>query len=82
MTDAPRYIKIREAAELLQLSDRTIRRWLASGALEGFKVGGVVRVDVESIDKLAEAHPYVAMSRKVRPSALSRLGRGWRRHAG
>jgi excisionase family DNA binding protein len=80
--DQQEWLRIREAAQLLRVSDRTIRRWLAGGTLKGFKVGSVVRVDGESIDGLAEAHPYAAMSRKVRPSALSRLGRGWRRHAG
>ncbi len=82
MTNIPKYIKIREAARLFEVSDRTIRRWLADGKLEGFKVGGVVRVDGESIDGLAEAHPYPTAVRKGRPSALSRLGRSWRRHAG
>ena len=78
MINIPRYIKIREAARLLAVSESTVRRWLAEGRLEGFRVRGVVRVDREFIDRFVEAHPYAVAARKGRPSALSRLGRSWR----
>ena len=48
-----RYITISEAAEYLQISDRTVRRLIADGELTGYRMGRsrrVIRVDLNEID--------------------------------
>ncbi|MDT5187595.1 MAG: hypothetical protein QOI29_5753 [Mycobacterium sp.] len=50
---ARRYITIAEAAEYLQISDRTVRRLIADGELTGYRMGRsrrVIRVDLNEID--------------------------------
>ena len=48
------YVTIAEAAEYLQISDRTVRRLIADGELTGYRMGQsrrVVRVDLNEIDE-------------------------------
>ncbi|MGV0734342.1 excisionase family DNA-binding protein [Mycolicibacter sinensis] len=48
-----RYITIAEAAEYLQISDRTVRRLIADGELTGYRMGRsrrLIRVDLNQID--------------------------------
>lgn len=48
-----RYITIGEAAEYLQISDRTVRRLIADGELTGYRMGRssrLIRVDLNEID--------------------------------
>lgn len=46
-----RYVKIAEAAEYLQVTDRTIRQMIADGRLTGYRNGArLVRVDLNQID--------------------------------
>lgn len=47
------YITITEAAEYLQISDRTVRRLITDGELTGYRVGRssrLIRVDLNEID--------------------------------
>lgn len=49
-----RYITIAEAAEYLQISDRTVRRLITDGELTGYRVGRsgrLIRVDLNEIDE-------------------------------
>jgi excisionase family DNA binding protein len=49
-----RYITIAEAAEYLQISDRTVRRLIVDGELTGYRMGRsrrVIRVDLNEIDE-------------------------------
>lgn len=49
-----RYITITEAAEYLQISDRTVRRLITDGELTGYRVGRssrLIRVDLNEIDE-------------------------------
>ena len=69
----PRYARMGEAAELLAVSEATVRKWLYAGTLEGIKVGRIARVDLRSIDKLPDAHRYQDVARQIRISALVRL---------
>lgn len=73
----PRWLRIREAAADLRVSETTIRSWLSTGKLEGFKIHGVVRVDREAINKLAKTQPYLASASKGRPSPRSWWPHGW-----
>jgi excisionase family DNA binding protein len=48
------WITIGEAAEYLQISDRTVRRLVADGELTGYRMGRsrrVIRVDLNEIDE-------------------------------
>ncbi|GBE67123.1 hypothetical protein MFM001_35850 [Mycobacterium sp. MFM001] len=46
-----RYIKIAEAAEYLQVTDRTIRQMIADGRLRAYRSGGrLVRLDLNEVD--------------------------------
>lgn len=46
-----RYVKIADAAEYLQVTDRTIRAMIADGRLTGYRSGSrLVRVDLNEID--------------------------------
>ena len=50
MTDAAQYLRAVEIARLLGISERTVRRWIASGELPSTKLGGarlVARADLE-----------------------------------
>jgi excisionase family DNA binding protein len=49
-----RFITIAEAADYLQISDRTVRRLIADGELTGYRMGRsrrVIRVDLNEIDE-------------------------------
>ncbi|WP_006247204.1 excisionase family DNA-binding protein [Mycolicibacterium tusciae] len=49
-----RYISIAEAADYLQVSDRTVRRLIADGELTGYRMGRsrrTIRVDLNEIDE-------------------------------
>jgi excisionase family DNA binding protein len=74
----PRWLKVGEAAELLNVSESTIRRCLADGELEGIKVRGAVRADRDSIGRMARKRRYADVARGEKGSArrwLPRLSR-------
>ncbi|WP_206488388.1 excisionase family DNA-binding protein [Rhodococcus sp. KRD162] len=48
-----RLTRIPVAAEYLDVSERTIQRWIADGKITGYRVGGkLVRVDLDQLDQL------------------------------
>jgi excisionase family DNA binding protein len=50
-TGRRRYVTIGDAAEYLQVTDRTIRQMIADGRLTGYRSGArLVRVDLNEID--------------------------------
>ena len=52
-----RYVKIAEAAEYLDVTDRTVRQMIADGRLTGYRNGArLVRVDLHEID--AQMTPF------------------------
>lgn len=67
-----RWLRIREAARLLDVSESTVRSWLGRAKIEGFKLGGIVRVDRYSIEEFARAHRYADV---VRPAGRFEHGR-------
>jgi excisionase family DNA binding protein len=75
LTDTPRWLRVREAARVLNVSESTVRRLLSRERLEGLKIGGVVRVDNHSIEKLARTHRYADVREAQGHAAVSR----WRR---
>lgn len=50
-------ISLQDAAARAGVHPRTIRRRIADGTIEGFKVGRLVRVRAEDVDKLAQPIP-------------------------
>ncbi len=49
-------ITIRQAAEQLQTSERTIRRYLSAGLITGVRLGGprLIRIHADSVGKLTQ----------------------------
>lgn len=46
-----RYARLKEAAEYLDVTDRTVRQMIADGRLTGYRSGSrLVRVDLNEID--------------------------------
>ena len=46
-----RYVKVAEAADYLQVTDRTIRQMIADGRLTGYRNGNrLVRLDLNELD--------------------------------
>ncbi len=45
------YLTIREVNDLLKVSERTVRRWIAEGDLQALKIGRSVRVRSDDIDE-------------------------------
>lgn len=50
----PIYYTLKETAEILRVSERTIHNYLKSGKLKGKKVGKSYRIKLEDIKALAE----------------------------
>ena len=55
----PRTYRIDEVAQLMGVSTRTVRRWLARGLLRGTRIGGIVRVVPEDVLLMVETHRIV-----------------------
>lgn len=52
------FIPLGEAAEILGVNPRTLRRWIAEGRLTGYRVGPtMVRVDRAEVEGLAHRIP-------------------------
>ena len=62
-TTTRRLIFLTEAAEILAVSVKTVRRYIAAGDLDAVRLGRrTIRVRVDSLDELIDAHP-VSQSR-------------------
>ncbi len=67
MTD--RALTIRQVAEYLQVTERTIYKLAWAGKLPGFKVGNAWRFKKDDIDKWIEANKRNARTSKRRRAA-------------
>ncbi len=56
---ATSFLTIREAAERLKVSQRTVRRWIDQGYLQVIKLGRTVRIDEGSLNGLIFARSNV-----------------------
>ena len=53
-----RLIPLTEAAEILAVSVKTVRRYVAAGELDAVRLGRrTIRIKAESIERLIDAHP-------------------------
>ncbi len=58
-SNIPRFYSVQEIAEQLDVSERTVRRWIASGELVAHKLGRAVRVsDSDLRDFLARRRGF------------------------
>lgn len=48
----PEFLKVKEAAAILGVSSRTIRRWIRERKLHAVRINDLVRIPKESIDQL------------------------------
>jgi excisionase family DNA binding protein len=60
---ATSFLTIREVAERLKVSQRTVRRWIDRGHLHVIKLGRTVRIDEESLNGLILTNSKVARRR-------------------
>ena len=54
--DLPRYYAIKAVAEALDISTRTVRRWIANGDLAVHRIDGVVRVAESDLETFLALH--------------------------
>ena len=60
-------LTISEAAQVMRVSQRTIRRWIAMGLLPAVRVGPwLIRIDADDLARLGRPIPS-ARPREVRP---------------
>lgn len=52
----PRYYGIRSVAEALDVSTRSVRRWIASGDLIAHRVNGIIRIADADLKAFLAAH--------------------------
>lgn len=54
-------VSLVEAAEILAVSTKTVRRYIAAGDLDAVRLGRrTIRIKAESLDQLIDAHPVNA----------------------
>lgn len=60
-TVSRRLVSLAEAAEILAVSVKTVRRYITAGELDAVRLGPrTIRIKAESIDALIDAHPVNA----------------------
>ena len=61
MEQGVRWLKVREAAELLRVRPETIYRWAYRGLLPHVKIGHSVRIDSIELERLLKGLPPPAV---------------------
>ena len=51
-----RFYSLREVADMLSVSDRTVRRWLERGELVGHRFGHQLRIAPADLDTFVKLH--------------------------
>jgi excisionase family DNA binding protein len=61
MSESPRrrYASLVDAAEYLGVNERTIRRHISAGDLPAYRLGRLVRVDLDELDQALKPVPTV-----------------------
>lgn len=60
-TPIRRLVSLTEAAEILAVSVKTVRRYVAAGDLDAVRLGRrTIRIKAESIDRMIDTHPVNA----------------------
>jgi excisionase family DNA binding protein len=58
-TPGRRYASLAKAAEYADCNERTLRRHIAAGELTGYRLGRVIRVDLNELDEWLTPIPTV-----------------------
>jgi excisionase family DNA binding protein len=58
-TAGRRYASLAKAAEYADCNERTLRRHIASGELTGYRLGRVIRIDLNELDAWLTPIPTV-----------------------
>lgn len=66
-------LTIREAANLLKVSERTIRRWVGSGRLDYTKVGRRVYTTVQKLESLSERPKSISAEQQQALQELNQM---------
>lgn len=78
MTTPRAYLRAQEIATLCGVSLRTVRRWIATGALPSRKVGGVRLVEKEALETmLSPAPPGDLDTRQEKTVARDAFGKAY-----
>jgi len=57
---ARRLVSLPEAAEILAVSVKSVRRYIAAGELDAVRLGRrTIRVRVDSLDRIIDEHPVI-----------------------
>ena len=60
-----RLVSLSEAAEILSVSTKTVRRYIAAGDLDAVRLGRrTIRIKAESLDRLIDDHPINTCCRR------------------
>ncbi|MFQ6030414.1 MAG: helix-turn-helix domain-containing protein [Dehalococcoidia bacterium] len=79
LTDKTRWLSLREACRLLQVTEVTLRQWADSGHLRIYRTPGghrrFLREDIESLTSQTATHPNAESRERLEDSALRRIRR-------
>ena len=65
VTTPQRLVSLAEAAEILSVSTKTVRRYIAAGDLDAVRLGRrTIRIKAESLDRLIDDHPISTWCRR------------------
>ena len=69
----PRYASIPAAAQMYDVDYKTVRRWIASGLIHGYRIGDrLIKVDLDEIEAKAVQVVPSAGERKPSPARTGR----------
>lgn len=52
------YFTVEEVAERLKVSRMSVYRWIKTGQLDAYKLGGEFRISEEAVERFLEAHRF------------------------
>jgi excisionase family DNA binding protein len=67
--DVEAYKTVSEVAELLKVTERTVRNWIKQKRLRAVRVGGVIRVSVEELERFVKAAMRIPAKTTTRSDA-------------
>ena len=68
----PEFVTVRRAAEMLEVSERTVRRTIAAGELDAVLVRSCVRIPVSALKKFVQDRRYLDVKNRQRSARTPR----------
>jgi excisionase family DNA binding protein len=53
-TKMRKYYRVKEAAELFSVSEKTIRRWISDRFIKAVRIGGSVRIPISEMERVIQ----------------------------